>query len=79
MKIITICAGCADKLGEVYELTEREGERELCQCPLCFGVFYCGSYELGMSHRARITWNAKRTGKRNSSGGGGERYRAGRG
>lgn len=77
VKIITLCAGCAEKLREVYELSETGGERELCQCPLCFGVYRCSCYELGMSHRQRKEWNRKRTAQKNR--GGGERSRAGRG
>lgn len=65
--IMTICAGCAEKVKNKYILQEIEEEQRYRQCALCLQVCYASRYEIS-PRRPRYS---------RPKPGGGERRRAG--
>ena len=63
---VTCCAGCAQKLEQIYDIVERDEEAPAGTCSLCLNLYKLAKYDI---RRRKRQYRVR--------SGGGERARAG--
>ena len=63
---VTCCAGCAQKLGRIYDIVERDEDAPAGTCSLCLNFYQLAKYDI---RRRKRQYRVR--------SGGGERARAG--